>query len=308
MENKEFNNNLINGKESGYIFLSSTCVAFIIGVLMAVILALIVSFSSVSSEEFMDSKAFFYLSNGLLQFSFVGIIFCFGKIFNKNYFKNVPLKKIKWYDYLLISLLAVCLIFGVGQLNNFFNKFLRILGLKKVSVTVPVPSSLPELLLSAIIVCLLPAFCEELLFRGVILNHLKEYGNLFAIISSGLLFSLFHQSPLQTLHPFLTGMTFAFLVIKTGSILSSILLHFLNNLIIVLCKYFNLFQTFTFVAFIIALTIFVVVILAYVFLLHKTEKKDEEKSKLSFRIKDFLKSYILGIILCVIVYAVEFIG
>ena len=77
---------------------------------------------------------------------------------------------------------------------------------------------------------ILPAICEELLFRGVILDGLREFGDLFAIIISGLLFALMHGNYAQTILQFVIGCEIAFAVIITGNYFVGVVMHFANNL------------------------------------------------------------------------------
>ena len=58
----------------------------------------------------------------------------------------------------------------------------------------------------------------------------------------GFCFALFHGSPEQTVYQFIVGCAFAFLAIKSGSILPSILMHFVNNGLLVIFAACNLFD------------------------------------------------------------------
>ena len=71
--------------------------------------------------------------------------------------------------------------------------------------------------------------CEELLFRGVILSGLRRYGTWPAIVISSLLFALAHASIYRLLPTFCLGLMLGYIVVKTGSIYCSMLLHALNN-------------------------------------------------------------------------------
>lgn len=77
---------------------------------------------------------------------------------------------------------------------------------------------------------LTPAICEELLFRGVILSGLRSRMNRHsAVVLGGLLFGLAHLD-LQGLVPrTLLGIALGYLVVVTGSIIPSMLLHAANN-------------------------------------------------------------------------------
>ncbi|MDR2046717.1 MAG: CPBP family intramembrane metalloprotease [Clostridiales bacterium] len=80
-------------------------------------------------------------------------------------------------------------------------------------------------------VAVLPAFGEEMLFRGVYLNGARRRGSFFAVCFSSLVFMLYHGSPLQTVHQFLLGLILAYVAVVTGHIGYGIIIHFLNNFI-----------------------------------------------------------------------------
>ena len=70
---------------------------------------------------------------------------------------------------------------------------------------------------------------EELLFRCVILERLRRYGDLFAVLASSLLFSLLHASFESYLPAFVSGVVLGLLAVYTGSMLCPLILHILNN-------------------------------------------------------------------------------
>ena len=83
---------------------------------------------------------------------------------------------------------------------------------------------------------IVPAFIEEFIFRGAILQGLRKYGNRFAIIVSALLFMLLHSNIQQTIYQFAYGILAGWLVIKTGSIWTSILMHAFNNVTVIIMQ------------------------------------------------------------------------
>ncbi|MEG2097193.1 MAG: oligosaccharide flippase family protein, partial [Pseudoflavonifractor sp.] len=76
---------------------------------------------------------------------------------------------------------------------------------------------------------LLPAILEELLFRGVLLQPLRRYGDRIAVVLSALAFALCHTSLPQVLNAFLLGLVLGVLTVRTGSLLTSMALHLLYN-------------------------------------------------------------------------------
>nr|WP_312292462.1 CPBP family intramembrane glutamic endopeptidase [Clostridium chromiireducens] len=108
--------------------------------------------------------------------------------------------------------------------------------LKGAGITIPQPDfSFPKqniyLVLFLMYVCLIGPILEEIIFRGFILNSLKRYGNLTAIIVSSILFSMFHLNLVQFVNPILMGIVLAFIAIKSESIIPSIIAHVFNNTI-----------------------------------------------------------------------------
>ena len=76
---------------------------------------------------------------------------------------------------------------------------------------------------------LIPPVCEELLFRKLLLNRLRSLGDVSAVYLSALAFSLFHANFYQMIYAFALGIFFAVVVLLTGSIRDTILLHMLVN-------------------------------------------------------------------------------
>ena len=95
------------------------------------------------------------------------------------------------------------------------------------------------LLLNLLTIGLIPAICEELLFRGAILQWFrKSFKNVhLAIFLSAIIFSAIHLQFYGFFPRMLMGMYLGYLFIWTGSIWSCIIFHFINNVIIVLTAY-----------------------------------------------------------------------
>lgn len=88
---------------------------------------------------------------------------------------------------------------------------------------------------------LLPAFIEELLFRGALLRTLLPLGELEAAVAVSMLFAVFHGSADQWLGIMLVSFVFSYAAIKTSSIIPSMVMHFLNNLIAVSLSYLTIY-------------------------------------------------------------------
>ncbi len=96
------------------------------------------------------------------------------------------------------------------------------------------------LLLNLIIIALIPAVGEELTFRGVIQQALARKMNPhIAIILSAAIFSFIHFQFYGFLTRMFLGMLLGYMFYITGSLWTSILMHFLNNGSAVLIYYLN---------------------------------------------------------------------
>ncbi len=79
---------------------------------------------------------------------------------------------------------------------------------------------------------LIGPICEEIIFRGVILEGLlKKYNPTKAIIFSALIFGLIHMQPLQVMGTFFAGLILGWIYVKTQSLWGVIVLHVINNVI-----------------------------------------------------------------------------
>ncbi len=133
------------------------------------------------------------------------------------------------------------------------------------------------------LLALVPAIGEELTFRGV-LQHLtgKFFGNVNAgVIVSAFIFAFIHFQPFNFLPIFTLGLLYGFIVMYSGSIWISIILHFANNALSVILmhsgRYYNWdFQT-TIWTDLILVSISLVVILLFVKKYPQASKWNETK-------------------------------
>lgn len=86
-----------------------------------------------------------------------------------------------------------------------------------------------QLVLQFIVIAVVPAFCEEFLFRGAILTNCLPFGRTNAILISSLLFALMHQNAAQTLYTFAAGIFLGIIYERTESIWPGTFLHLVNN-------------------------------------------------------------------------------
>ncbi len=81
-----------------------------------------------------------------------------------------------------------------------------------------------------LVIGLIPAVCEELLFRGLVMRSLERtLGPLSAIVLTGVIFAAYHLNPFTFVPLAVLGAYLGFLAVRSGSIWTSVAAHFYNN-------------------------------------------------------------------------------
>lgn len=172
----------------------------------------------------------------------VGIMFLLPLVLYKFLRKKTTVQMLKEFNVKKINAKAVLWAIALGVvvyfLNlafaSFFSVFITIAGYdpsfgmaSTANGTYPLINFFGDLVLTA----LLPGFCEEFCHRGLLLNGYKQLGPKKTIILIGIIFGLMHLNIEQFFYASIIGMFLTLLVYITGSIIPSMIVHFLNNAI-----------------------------------------------------------------------------
>ena len=110
-------------------------------------------------------------------------------------------------------------------MTSLFSLLFSVTGYQPVTNDVVTPVTLTGLVLYFILLAVLPPIFEEIAFRGILMQSLRRFGDGFALLVSALLFGLFHLNMIQAPYAFLLGLWFGYLVLRTGSLWISMVLH-----------------------------------------------------------------------------------
>ncbi len=287
---------------SGIVFSGTIVGMVLISLVFSITLGLISSLSDTPVGELQETDAYKYFSYLLYQIVYVGIIVAFAAIY-KSRPRDFGYRKVK-VRYLFIALaLAFGLLFSLNWVNGWFVELLSLLG-----YTAP-ESALPSAAGAGffgvlLVVAVLPALCEETIFRGIILDGVKDIGTVAACLLGGLLFSVFHQSPTQTIYQFICGAAFTLLAIRADSIWPAILIHFVNNAVIIFDYKFDFLSKVSSGGAIAIYVISAVCLAASLVYLIFFDKKTNRKKEGA--IKPFVYPALVGIILCAIMWIANF--
>lgn len=132
------------------------------------------------------------------------------------------------YSFNVIAYLIICLIVMIFQvgINVPISKFISYHLSEKNNIINPLSDIYT--VLGAII---LAPFCEEIIFRGIILRgFLSKYKFKIAILLSAIIFCIFHISPPQIFGALTLGLFFGYLYGYTKNLVTTIIFHALSNL------------------------------------------------------------------------------
>lgn len=125
--------------------------------------------------------------------------------------------------------------YAVGYTCNIIGLLLTafIGALKGSAVENPALNTISSLNVGISFVCtvlIAPTF-EEFVFRKLLLDRTRKYGEGMAVLLSGLMFGLFHGNLNQFAYAFTLGLALAFVYLKTGKIQYTIGIHMCINLV-----------------------------------------------------------------------------
>lgn len=151
----------------------------------------------------------------------IGLLFGKEKIKAEDLgFRNIKLSTaflVAVYTWLCMPLVTVVNAVSMLFVDN------TVAALSSEILAVPFPAAL-------FMIAMFGPFSEEFVFRGIIFNSYKKEGNVLgAVLLSALVFGFMHMNLNQAGYAFVIGIALAFVMIATGSIWSSVIMHFIIN-------------------------------------------------------------------------------
>lgn len=285
---------------SGGKLLFETGVAFSVASALPIVFSFVILFiaQAIAGAGYADTQGYKYCTYLVPQLCFAAAAFV--------YFKRARISVRSVCtgckpQYFLIAVLLQFGLLSLSELNGLFLKGLSYLGYEQV------PSTLPDvagwnLLPALVVIAVLPAIFEEVIFRGILAKNMQAsgWGTAVTVLLSGAMFSLFHTNPAQTVYQFACGMCFALVALRSGSIFPTVLSHFLNNAV-VLCLLSAGIEDYPAAVKIPLYSVAGAVLLGVLAYLVFFDKKNGQKGGLKEGKKFFLGAFV-GIVLCGILW------
>ena len=150
----------------------------------------------------------------------------------------LPLEKPKGgADLLLIVPAGLMVCMAANYITDLLVTLISGFGVELSTPDLPLPTGALGVTTAVFRVVIMPAVVEEFCFRGVVMQHLRRFGNGFAAVAAALCFGLLHCNLVQMPFAFTVGLALGFFVLRTGSLWPAILIHALNNTVSLVFSY-----------------------------------------------------------------------
>lgn len=148
----------------------------------------------------------------------------------------LPNKKAALWKYVAVILIAVSMCLALNNLINIGNLYVVDEAYAQ-TIEALYSASLPVQILS---LGILVPISEELVFRGLLFQRLREKGSYMqAAVFSSVVFGLMHMNMVQMLYGFVMGMLLAYVYEKYGSVKAPALAHMSMNIMSVFATHFG---------------------------------------------------------------------
>lgn len=140
-------------------------------------------------------------------------------------------KEMSFKEIITMFFISMAAVYIFNILGNLINILIGLL--KGNPVNNPLLAALDgaSIFGTLIFVGILSPIIEEIIFRGIMLDKLRDYGDKTAIWVTALTFALFHGNLSQFFYALVLGLFFAYIATKTNTIKYTVLLHIIINIL-----------------------------------------------------------------------------
>ena len=219
---------MYNTKDSGTVYVW----ALILPIVVSIILSFALSGSPKDESgqfEILKHAWFTCVLQIISALILIGIYFFYTKKNNISYKACGIAKKPNYLMVIICVVVGISMCFLTDKFITIIASVLQHIGVSlNSSINIPI-SSFGYYLLAVLMIAILPAITEELVYRGMILNGLRKLGKWPAILLSSLAFCLMHGNIAQFPYTFLLGIVLGYIMFETSNLLLCIIIHFFNN-------------------------------------------------------------------------------
>ncbi len=208
--------------------------------ILSLILVIVGQGINADSTDLTTNSVVSLIASVLTELTFLLVAVLIARKYQVSFLDGTGIKQTSpWWVYLIGLVLSICCLFFINPIISCWESLLQLINFdlndeKALLVTL---DNIGNLFLLLFTTALIPAVCEEFLFRGVILNGLRKYGVWTAVLVSATFFSLMHMNLQQIPYTFILGVIIGFVVYYTRNLGLGMLMHFANNALVLIISY-----------------------------------------------------------------------
>lgn len=190
-------------------------------------------------KERSAKEVFEMFTNGLLQAALIGVYVAYCRA--KKVKPQIGINDCHYMGYIMGVVFAAVSLFGYVMLAGLADT-----GLEKIGFSMELFGTdsmgivtIPGRAAMIILTVILAPIAEELIFRSALISGLRrKLGFVPCVLLNGVMFSLMHMNPAQTVYQFGLGCSLAALAMSTGSVIPCMICHASSNLAACVMEFF----------------------------------------------------------------------
>ncbi len=201
-----------------------------------------ISYEQVVSDTYLGlgNTGYLLLYAAVYTFDFLVPAVAVALLCKRRYFPLSPSKPLSAFDVFFGVLAGVGGCIVANFVSSYVTVLLESLGMSRPEIPQLLEQTPTSLLLNLLVVAVLPALLEEMVYRGYVLRTLRAYGDWFAVLVSALLFGLMHGNITQIPFALIVGIVLGWLYVMTDNIWLPVAVHFINNAMATLIEYLSM--------------------------------------------------------------------
>ena len=144
---------------------------------------------------------------------------------------SLPKRDLRPSRYIVAAIICIFMMYAGNILGTIITALLQLLPGVTAGNPILGYATDQAILPKVLFMVILAPVIEECIFRKQLIDRMYLYGEKLAVITSALMFGLFHGNLSQLFYAFALGLVFGYVYLKTGKLRYSIGLHMLINLI-----------------------------------------------------------------------------
>ena len=142
---------------------------------------------------------------------------------------SIPQKKLPVKYFFILPLISLFLLYAGNIAGIAVTSFIKVFVHSSYANPLNAFVSQQSVYLKILFMVILAPVIEEFVFRKILIDRMHVHGGKIAVVTSALMFGLFHGNTSQLFYAFTLGLLFGYVYLKTGRLRYTIALHMLIN-------------------------------------------------------------------------------